>query len=170
MRRKFEYLLLLLKNKADWLREQGLFTLATVFWQSTAARCRVNSCRKLSRSFRRLETSSLSRLANLTTQVRFCSKLLGGKSSFIIHFGYPCHLLELPNNGELQREDYLPLKLPPLPSIDSAVESWVSGASNSRASNSNNVNNNNPNDSPPIYTAGNQCKCLINHIVIVILN
>ncbi|XP_046453439.1 glutamate receptor-interacting protein 2-like isoform X2 [Daphnia pulex] len=49
------------------------------------------------------------------------------------------------NTGELQREDYLPLKLPPLPSIDSAVESWVSGASNR--------NNNNNNDSTPIYTA-----------------
>jgi len=36
---------------------------------------------------------------------------------------------KLPNSGELEREDYLPLKLPPLPSIDSAVESWASGAS-----------------------------------------
>ncbi|KAI9556182.1 hypothetical protein GHT06_018756 [Daphnia sinensis] len=59
-----------------------------------------------------------------------------GKSSAKVH-----------NSGELQREDYLPLKLPPLPSIDSAVESWVSGASN-RA-----CNNNNNNDSTPIYTA-----------------
>jgi hypothetical protein len=62
-----------------------------------------------------------------------------------------CHVIvpEVLNTGELQREDYLPLKLPPLPSIDSAVESWVSGASN-RACGNNNTNN----DSTPIYTAG----------------
>lgn len=47
---------------------------------------------------------------------------------------------ELPNSGELEREDYLPLKLPPLPSIDSAVESWASGASRA--------------NDVPIYTAG----------------
>lgn len=56
---------------------------------------------------------------------------------------------EVINSGELQREDYLPLKLPPLPSIDSAVESWVSGASNRACG-----NNNNNNESTPIYTAG----------------
>ena len=72
----------------------------------------------------------------------------------LINFSISFKKLELPNSGELQREDYLPLKLPPLPSIDSAVESWVSGASNSRASNNNNFNGNNNNDSPPIYTAG----------------
>ena len=58
----------------------------------------------------------------------------------LINFSISFKKLELPNSGELQREDYLPLKLPPLPSIDSAVESWVSGASNSRASNNNNFN------------------------------
>nr|CAH0110201.1 unnamed protein product [Daphnia galeata] len=56
----------------------------------------------------------------------------------------------LNNTDELQREDYLPLKLPPLPSIDGAVESWVSGASNRACS-----NNNNNNDSTPVYTAFN---------------
>ena len=60
----------------------------------------------------------------------------------------------LNNTGELQREDYLPLKLPPLPSIDSAVESWVSGASNRACSN----NNNNNDSSTPIYTAGKSIK------------
>jgi hypothetical protein len=65
--------------------------------------------------------------------------------SYLIRISFDC-FPEVLNTGELQREDYLPLKLPPLPSIDSAVESWVSGASNR--------NNNNNNDSTPIYTAG----------------
>lgn len=64
-------------------------------------------------------------------------------------------------SGELEREDYLALKLPALPSIDSAVESWVSSGSGS-ASSSNGSSNNNENshhtklnaDSPVIYTAG----------------
>lgn len=68
--------------------------------------------------------------------------------SILIDLFIICFFTEVHNSGELQREDYLPLKLPPLPSIDSAVESWVSGASN-RA-----CNNNNNNDSTPIYTAG----------------
>lgn len=63
--------------------------------------------------------------------------------------------------GELEREDYLALKLPGLPSIDSAVESWVSSGPGS-ASSSNGSSNNNENshqttlnaDSPVIYTAG----------------
>ena len=69
--------------------------------------------------------------------------------------------IEMLNSGELQREDYLPLKLPPLPSIDSAVESWVSGASNRACSNNNNNHNNN--ESTPIYTAGESDDYLKNY-------
>ena len=59
-------------------------------------------------------------------------------------------LAELPNSGELEREDYLPLKLPPLPSIDSAVESWASGASRA-------------NDTP-VYTAG-ESACIASVVI-----
>lgn len=74
------------------------------------------------------------------------------------------------STGELEPEDYLPLKMPALPSIDSAVESWISSGSGSAASssstnsnNDNNIINNNNNhhhgnkigsDSAVIYTAG----------------
>ena len=80
------------------------------------------------------------------------------------------------SSGELERDDYLPMKLPPLPSIDSAVESWISGASHHRscpsagtATNPHHNNNNHQNmnshenhmnnmnestQATPIYTAG----------------